>query len=123
MPNGSGPVPAAAVTVPICEEAEHVPCAACGSPHNETPARTPNSPGGGDSEIPDSACCPSAREMFATNDVNPPAAVLVLPALNDGANGSGEGHPAPLPSKLTPNVADGVAASVLEDGVSCELVV
>src|SRR5665213_1693612 len=98
--NGSGPAPAPAVAVPICEAAGQVPCAACDSPHNGTPVRTPNSPGGVDSEIPERACCPSGRSTFNTNGVKAPAVVLVLPASEDGANGNGDGHGAPLPSKL-----------------------
>ncbi len=64
----------------------HVPSAAAGSPHSRTFENTPSIPAGICSWIPFKNSSSSLRPNDSVNGLNPPAWLLVVPALNDGLN-------------------------------------
>src|SRR5438105_3888092 len=113
---GSGPAPAAAVTVPIWLEAGHDPSEACGSGQSVTAGIAPTSPAGSVVVTLPRYCCPSERARLNVYEVLPKAPALAgwLVALCVQEKGSGEGQPLTL--KTLEGLCEGAKGEV--NGVS-----
>src|SRR6202043_4239840 len=83
---GSAPGPVSTVTSPISLSGPQVPAFACGSSQSLTFEINPKSPGGSVNCPPLRNSSESERPNASVNGLNPPAWLLVVPALNDGLN-------------------------------------
>src|ERR1700743_1615386 len=68
-------------------------------------------------------CWPSSRLMVIVNGLNPPAWMLVVPAVNDGENGKlGSGQGDPFGPLVTSNVEEAFTLSAPDHGAYVALV-
>src|ERR1700722_1898913 len=119
---GSPPTPTPTIVCPIRLSGPHVPRSACASPHSFTEDNVPSSPGGIVKRTEFRFWLPSPRLIVIVNGLNPPAWILVVPAVSDGLNGSGLAQGRPPGPEITRNVEDGDAGGVPDHG-AIELVV
>src|SRR6185312_9970345 len=118
------PRPTDTIVSPIWLSAPQVPAFASASSHSFTVASVPDMPSGMCSWIACRSCWPSSRPIVIVNGLNPPAWMLVVPAVSDGENGRlAPGHGLPLGPDVTSKLDDGCAASVPVHGVNDAVVV
>src|ERR1700749_1472971 len=121
--NGSPPRPTLTIVWPIRLSGPQVPCDACGSSQSFTEESMPSSPGGMCSWIACRVWLPSSRLIVIVNGVKPPAWMFVVPAVSDGAKGSGAAPGGPFGPDATSKDDAETDGSLLDHAVRLALVV
>ena len=116
MKNGSGPGPAATVTVPIRDVAPQPPAAAGRAWQRRTFAMRPSSPCGNETSTLPSSASESPRVKRVMSGELLPASGFVVPATKPGSKPPGT-HGPPLPSPLIVNesVVSAAGSEVFHD--------